>query len=467
MTPIINRKGIRVPKVEPKVVICEIVQTPSCPMGVPVNAVDLGVAAVNELLLRGRKGGYLTDLNIFDALINGEVLRTPFTSGSAKFIARGARLYDSTVPEDVSQACASSLAAAELGYHLIASGEKRVIIVTGIEAMQRTPFLLEADERDSKLNSQMRKWAAGEGLIGKVLGKTFQLFGYGKHYGPGLSIGPRFLESGLSTSQNFLDPYAGNMVATAHPLGNLVGSTRQSGDHIAFESHARASSAKGRAMHALNKVRYFVPGVGFIEEDGNVRPIKDDSMAKIAAMKGLPGAGGLITAANASNMGALGVALLMMDEQTAIELGAPILCEVLGFGTAGVDGKIMGSGPVPAVDLVLSRFGLLDADGRIANPERFGHWEVNEAFATVVDAFQRYWKIDPAIVNPYGGGIAMGHPLGATGARILGLLARAMSLGDYELAVFALCMAGGIGKAVLIRRYVNENAARVTGKKAA
>jgi acetyl-CoA C-acetyltransferase len=460
MTPSINRKGAR----RSKVVICEVAQTPTLPMGVQVNAVDLGVAAVNELLLRGRKGGYLRDLNVIDALINGEVLRTPFTSGSAKFIARGARLFDSTVPEDVSQQCASSLAAGELGYHLIANGEKRVIIITGIEAMQDTPFLIESGERNSQLNRQVREWSAGKGLIGKAIGKTLQLFGYGKPFGPGFSFGPRFLESGLSTSQNFQDPYAGNMVATAHTLGNLVGSTRQSVDSIAYESHARASLPAGRAMHAHNKVRFFVPGVGFIEEDGNVRPIKDDSMEKIAAMKGLPGAGGLITAANASNMGGLGVALLMMDEETAIELGAPILCEVLGFETAGVDGKIMGSGPVPAVDLLLSRFGLLNEQGYIANPERFGHWEVNEAFATVVDAFQRYWKIDPAIVNPYGGGIAMGHPLGATGARILGLLARAMSLGNHELAVFALCMAGGIGKAVLIRRYVNENAAQASAK---
>jgi acetyl-CoA acetyltransferase len=113
----------------------------------------------------------------------------------------------------------------------------------------------------------------------------------------------------------------------------------------------------------------------------------------------------------------------------------------------------MGSGPIPAVDLLLARNGLLDEQGRIKDPERIGHWEVNEAFATVVAAFQKYWGVDWQKLNPFGGGIAIGHPLGATGGRCLGLIARELSLSEHELAVFALCMAGGMGKAVLVKRY--------------
>lgn len=436
-----------------RVVIIGYKRTPILPMGIPANAIDLGTAAVRALLQEAGTTAHLHDLGKIDALIAGQVGQSPFARNPGKFIARNVGLFDSAWSNAKDQQCASSLDAAEEASMRIRYGHERLIAVVGIEAMQDEPYLVESEARDSRLNRKVRDMSKGPSMIAGLL----KQFGFGKHYGPGLLFG-WFGEPGLSTSQNFLNPKVGNMIKTAHIESNLAGDTRKELDHIAFLSHALADSQDGRQAHGRDMVPYFVPGHGMIREDGNIRQASTtDELAKlekgIRELKAQPDSGGLITAANSSNMGALGAALLIASEDMASELGAEILAEIVDFQTVGVDANIMGSGPIMAVEQLFERHGLLDEHGQIKEPERIGHWEVNEAFASVVSAFQKYWGIDWAKLNPFGGSTAQGHPLGATGARCLGLIARQLSLSDYELAVFALCMAGGMGKAVLCRRY--------------
>src|SRR5271163_1237928 len=173
MTSITNKRacGKRL-----RVVVIGYKRTPTIPMSIPVAAVDLGIAAVQGLLSELTATASNFDLNKIGALINGEVVQTPFTSNSAAFIARGARLPSAhTLTEH--QQCASSLAAAEKAFQLIESGHEDLIVVTGIESMQNTPYLVEPEARYSWLNRKIRAKASNKKSL---LGSLFANFGFGK-----------------------------------------------------------------------------------------------------------------------------------------------------------------------------------------------------------------------------------------------------------------------------------------------
>ena len=154
--------------------------------------------------------------------------------------------------------------------------------------------------------------------------------------------------------------------------------------------------------------------------------------------------GGTVTAGNASGMNDAGAAVVLMDADHAKQIGAPVRARILAYASCGVDPSIMGIGPVPAVRKVLERTGVaLDDIGVI---------ELNEAFAAQALAVMQDLDLDPAKVNPNGGAIALGHPIGATGSLITAKCLAEMERGDHELGLVTLCIGGGQGIALLLAR---------------
>jgi acetyl-CoA C-acetyltransferase len=154
--------------------------------------------------------------------------------------------------------------------------------------------------------------------------------------------------------------------------------------------------------------------------------------------------GGTVTAGNASGMNDAGAALVLMSDEKAAELGAPVRARVLSYASCGVDPEIMGIGPVPAVRKALDKAGVaLDDIGVI---------ELNEAFAAQALAVIRELDLDPARVNPNGGAIALGHPIAATGAAITAKCLSEMERGDHRYGLVTLCIGGGQGIALLLGR---------------
>jgi acetyl-CoA C-acetyltransferase len=177
--------------------------------------------------------------------------------------------------------------------------------------------------------------------------------------------------------------------------------------------------------------------------DEHIRPDASlETMAKLPPV--FKKEGGTVTAGNASGMNDAGAAVVLMSDEKAEELGAPVRARVLAYASCGVDPEVMGIGPVPAVRKVLERSGRsLDEVGVI---------ELNEAFAAQALAVIKELDLDPAKVNPNGGAIALGHPIGATGAAITTKILSEMEREGHELGLVTLCIGGGQGIALLLGR---------------
>jgi acetyl-CoA acyltransferase 2 len=241
------------------------------------------------------------------------------------------------------------------------------------------------------------------------------------------------------------------MGVTAETLGAKFGVTRAACDAYAARSQARwaaAAAAGAAAPLAASVAPIDVKGKRGAPEafsvDEHPRPATTaESLAKLAPV--FVKDGGLVTAGSASGICDGAAALVLADEGAVKAHGLTPLARVAGWATAGVDPRIMGLGPAPAVRLLLKRAGL--ALGAV------DFFEVNEAFAAQVLAVAKDLGVDDAKLNVWGGAIALGHPLGASGARILGLLAHALAAAPAaRYAVGSACIGGGQGMAVLLER---------------
>jgi acetyl-CoA acyltransferase len=181
---------------------------------------------------------------------------------------------------------------------------------------------------------------------------------------------------------------------------------------------------------------------GVVETDQGIRP--ETSLASLGALKASFREAGRITAGNSSQISDGAAALLLAGEDVARKLGLRARARVVDQVVLGVDPVTMLTGPIPATQRLLERNGLTVSDIDV--------FEVNEAFAPVVLAWEQELRADPERVNPRGGSIALGHPLGCTGARLLTSLLHALEDGDGELGVVAMCCGGGVGTATLIQR---------------
>ncbi len=236
-----------------------------------------------------------------------------------------------------------------------------------------------------------------------------------------------------------------SMGLTAEKLAEEEGMSRDDMDRYSVESHMKAAKSldEGWFTPELLEMRVEVSGVEtVIDADQSIR--KDTTLEQLAKLQPSFKAGGLITPGNSSPLNAGASMVVLASKEKVEEHRIKPLARIVSMGWAGVDPSVMGKGPVPASNKALARAGL-EAD-------QVDLWEINEAFAVVVMYAMRELGLDPARVNTHGGAIAIGHPLGASGARLVGTLARQLQEKEKRYGMATLCVGGGQGFAILMER---------------
>jgi 3-oxoadipyl-CoA thiolase len=317
----------------------------------------------------------------------------------------------------VNRLCASGLAAVNLAARAIRAGEGDIFIAGGVESMSRAPYSIP---------------------------KTEQPYAFGNLTAWDTALGWRY------PNPKFQALYGTEaMGETAENIADLTGISREEQDGFALESHRRAVAAidSGRFAEEISPVeipqKKGEPRLVTIDE----RPRRDTSLEALGRLKPAFRKNGTVTAGNSSGMNDGAAVLLLMSAGRARQLSLKPMARLLASGAAGVPPRIMGLGPVPAVNKALERAGLGISDLDLV--------EINEAFAVQTLAVMRELGISHAITNVNGGAIALGHPLGCSGARILTTLLyemhrRAAETGDPLKGLATLCIGVGQGEATIV-----------------
>ena len=388
-----------------RAVILSAVRTPIGRYGGGLAAVrpdDLAAIAIAEAVARaGVPAEQIEDVWLGCANQAGEDNRNV-----ARFAALLAGLPDSVGGVTVNRLCASGLAAVVGACHAVIAGDGDLFVAGGVESMTRAPWVLP---------KPARAFPAGhETLISTTLGWRL--------------VNPRMPEQ-----------FTASLGECNEQLADELGIGRDRQDAFAVVSHQRA--AQGWADGFYDDL---VLPVGGLERDEGVRP--DASAETLAGLQPAFRPGGTITAGNASPLNDGAAALLVAAE--GVDLGLGPLARVAGRGAAALEPQRFGIAPVEAADRALAAAGIGWPD--------VGAVELNEAFAVQSLACLDAWKIDPDIVNTRGGAIAIGHPLGASGARVIGTLAQVLIERRERWGVAAICIGVGQGLAVVL-----ENVASV------
>ncbi len=366
-------------------------------------AVDMGVLAVREALARAN-----VDPDQVEQTIMGHARQAGNGPNTGRQVSVRSGIPQEVPAYNVNMACASGMKAVQIAAQQIALGEAEVVVAGGMENMTRVPFLLD----------RMR--------LGYRLGDATV---YDAMYRDGL-----------------LDPLCGLVMGeTAENLVDLYGISRQEQDGFALESQHKAQSGKERRAREIFAVDAPDPtGKGTITVTEDEHPRPDTTLDALAKLAPVFRKGGSVTAGNSSGLTDGAGAMVLMSESRARSEGRGYLARIVGTSAAGVDPSIMGIGPVPATRKVLEKTGLSLSDMDCI--------EVNEAFAAQVIACERELKFDRDKLNPKGGGISVGHPIGLSGARIVLTLAYEMRELDLSLGLATLCVSGGQGAAVVLER---------------
>ncbi len=314
-----------------------------------------------------------------------------------------------TIPAKfVDQQCGSAMAAIHMGFLEIASENADIVMVGGMEHMTRTP----------------------------MGGATVDA----GHIAPNMSLfaAPEYQHWNMMTSMN--------MGLTAQKLLSQTDFTRAEMDEWALRSHHRAAKAQEDGFFDGEILPIDAP-----QADGTVMKVDKDqavrgdtTLESLAGLKAAFKKGHEITAGNSSPLNAAASSMMLMAKETAEKKGIKPLAIIRSIGFAGVDPTIMGAGPVPASKKALEKAGLPASD--------IDFWEINEAFSIVALNCMKELGIDPEKVNVMGGGIAIGHALGATGARLVGTLARILEEKGGRYGCANACVGGGQGVATIIER---------------
>jgi len=315
----------------------------------------------------------------------------------------------------VNRLCGSGLDAVSRCAMAVQAGAGDIFIGGGVESMTRAPL---------------------------VMAKPAAAFPRGNATLYDTTIGWRFNNPRLDALHH---PYA--MGETAENVAARHGVSREDQDAFALESQRRAARAADEGVFAAEITPVAVPGGkrgGTVTIEHDEHPRRDTTRESLAALKPVFREGGTVTAGNSSGLNDGAAALLIMSEKTARALDLKPLARVVATAVAGVDPAYMGMGPVPATRKVLARAGLSIGD--------LGVVELNEAFAAQALACLRDLDLDPAIVNPNGGAIALGHPLGCSGARLAGTLVYEMVRRGHRYGLATMCIGVGQGIAVVFER---------------
>ncbi|MCX4987198.1 MULTISPECIES: thiolase family protein [unclassified Streptomyces] len=328
----------------------------------------------------------------------------------ARMAALLAGLPDSVPGATVNRLCASGLEAVTTAARAIASGEAEIVLAGGSESMSRAPFVLPRPD---------------EALPHRI--ETVDT-----------RLGWRLVNPAMKELHGVL-----SMGETAEQVAERYGVSRERQDAFALRSHQRAADARKNGYFDAELLPVERPDGVVVDSDECVR--EDTSLDKLARLKPVFRAGGTVTAGNASPMNDGAAGVLLVSEEALNELGLESLGRYVAGASAGVDPDVMGIGPVPATQKALGRVGWSIGDIQEA--------EFNEAFAAQALACVDRLGIDPDLVNPTGGAIALGHPLGCSGARILTTLLHRMRRTGAERGLATMCVGVGQGSAVLVERH--------------
>ena len=367
-----------------------------------LSAVQLGALAITEALARAG-----VEATAIGDVVLGNVLQAGSGQNVARLAALKAGLSFATPAHTTNQVCGSGLKAVALGAQSIQMGDADLVVAGGTESMSNAPSLLPA-----------ARWGARMGDT-QLIDSMIQ---------DGLWCGHGDIHMGI-TAEN---------VAARH------GITREAQDAFALQSQLKAAAAQ--AAGAFDREVFAVVLAG---KKGEVRFHRDEYIKADASAEGLAKLrpafkkDGTVTAGNASGLND-GAAALVLASEAAARCHHP-LARILGFAQAGVDPASMGLGPVPAIQKLLAKTGV-----KLADIDLF---ELNEAFAAQsLGVLAELPDLDPAKVNLRGGAIALGHPIGASGARILVTLLHLLQDQNKRLGLAALCVGGGQGVAMLVER---------------
>lgn len=313
----------------------------------------------------------------------------------------------------VNRLCGSSLDAAVIGSRAIETGDADVVVAGGVESMTRAPW---------------------------VLPKPSRAFPAGNMTAVSTTLGWRLV------NENMPQEWTVSLGEANELLGEKFGISRVRQDEFAARSHNLADAAWSTGFYDALVVP--VPGVALARDEG-IRP--GSSASKLAALQPSFRPDGTITAGNASPLNDGASALVLGSAAAAERIGAAPIARIAGRGVSAVEPPMFGYAPVEAADRALARAGIAWADVSAV--------ELNEAFAVQSLACVDAWNIDPEIVNAKGGAIAIGHPLGASGGRILGTLAARLRESGGRWGVAAICIGVGQALAVVLENAFSENVA--------
>ena len=359
------------------------------------SATELGTLAVKELLERAAIDAAS---GIVDQLYMGQVLQAGAGQAPARQVAIGAGLPYSTPCTTVNKVCGSSLKAAMIGATEIMAGRADVVIAGGMESMSNAPHFIRGARRGDEIS-----------------------------YGDLSSI---LSHDGLK------DAYDESMMGvTGETIAREADITREQSDAFAVRSHTLSNQAWDQGWFAEECLK-----IDGLSRDEGIRT--DTSTESLASLKTVFDKEGQVTAGNASQVSDGGSAVLIASETAAATNGWPVLARIVDFVTSGVEPHRVMSAPIPAIKMLLERNGLAIADIDIL--------EHNEAFAAASCAVKKAFDIPDEKFNPHGGAVAMGHPLGATGARCLMTLTNALNRTGGHRGIVTICLGGGNAVGMLI-----------------
>lgn len=390
---------------EQKIVIVAGARTPVGKYGGALSAVpahELGAIAVTAAL--ERSGIAREDI---DEVIMGCVGQAGADAYNARRVALSAGLPESTPAFTVNRLCGSGLQAIWSAAQQLRWGGAEVILAGGDESMSRMPFL----DYNARGNAR--------------LGDRTQVDG---------------------TLAMLTDPFSEkHMGVTAENVAKKYGVSRREQDEFARESQRRAGTAQAQAAFLEEITPVLLPGKQPVTVTVDEAPRPDTTLEILQGLRPVFQAGGSVTAGNSSGINDGAAAVVLTKENTARERGLGGLATLEYVATAGIDPALMGYAPALALRKLFDETGLSPAD--------IGIIEINEAFAAQSVAVIRDLNLDPEKTNPYGGAIALGHPIGATGTILTLRAARHLQRSGAEFGIITLCIGGGQALAALIRRY--------------
>lgn len=441
------------------VVLVEGVRTPFAKADTKlknVHPAELGRTALKELLARTN-----LDPELVEEVIIGNTGNPPDAVNISRVVALNAGIPQRTSAFTVHRNCASALESISTGYERIKSGTMEIVVAGGTESMSQMPLIFSKEF--TKIFGQL---ASARSTVQRLQALGSLLKADVKQVMEMVSTGPMDKtphKPVVSIVEGLTDPFVGkNMGETAEILAKEFGISRQEQDEFALRSHQKTSAAQKNGTLAQEITPVFLPPkyTDVVSED--VGPRENQTMEALGKLKPFfDRRTGTVTAGNSCPITDGAAMVLMMSREKAAQLGLKPVASIRGYAYAGLEPERMGLGPVYATPIALRRAGLTMKD--------IGLVELNEAFAAQViacltafasdkfaqeklDLPKAVGEIDPSLLNVNGGAIALGHPVGATGSRLVLTLMKEMQRRNVQFGLATLCIGGGQGGAMILER---------------